>query len=198
MQLGTHPPSISLHNHKHHIHAAGNSTPPHLPFTYTHTTYMRAGSKPSPASTLALKHTHAPHTCTHTPHTCTHTPHTCSWEMWTSSHLPRGAAHVTMQGAATIARKLSIDFTPALIGFEVCLSHTHIHCISSHRGLRLAYSHTHMCVCVCGVRVRRLLSGSRSVSRIRTYTCVCVSVSHTHIHMCVCECLAYAHTHVCV
>ncbi len=42
-----------------------------------------------------------------------------SWEMWTTAHLPRGAAHVKLRGAANIARKLGLDFSPALIGFEV-------------------------------------------------------------------------------
>ena len=41
-----------------------------------------------------------------------------SWEMWTAAHLPRGAAHVTLPGAEQIARKLGLDFSRALTGFE--------------------------------------------------------------------------------
>ena len=45
--------------------------------------------------------------------------HKGSWEMWTPAHLPIGAVHVTLPGAASIALKLALDFSNALTGFEM-------------------------------------------------------------------------------
>lgn len=40
-------------------------------------------------------------------------------DLWTPSHLPKGTAHINLQHAKIAARKLGIDFAPAMTGFDV-------------------------------------------------------------------------------
>ncbi len=40
-------------------------------------------------------------------------------ELWSPEHLPAGAAHLTEPRIAAAARRLKIDFAPAMVGFEI-------------------------------------------------------------------------------
>ncbi|GJQ10044.1 hypothetical protein GpartN1_g1835.t1 [Galdieria partita] len=40
-------------------------------------------------------------------------------DLWSSNHLPRGCIHVRHSNAAIIAKRLSLDYAPAMIGFDI-------------------------------------------------------------------------------
>lgn len=40
-------------------------------------------------------------------------------DIWTSEHLPKGSSHINMKYARSVARRLGIDFAPAMTGFDV-------------------------------------------------------------------------------